>query len=141
MASKKPKNPVLVDNDNEKITVIDSGTEDTEQDPDMVTDDIQIRPKHVKLIKAIIMSEDQAKFHKETSSALKKTLVEELDVDSSLVSEIINVVRQEQDPEKGGAVERKRRVASAAEQCVVMYDNVDLTDADVAGFKGAVVED
>ena len=119
---KAPKSPIVHDDENMTVKVIDSGVEDT---PQGGGDSLKIGVTHVEAIKAIMQCEETIKFQRETIAGLKKKLVEELGVDAGFVGELIGVVKKEMDPEHGGdVINKKTKVLDAAEQAVVLYPNV-----------------
>lgn len=118
---KQPKNPIVHDDENTMVKVIDTGVADNTDSGSS----LNIGVTHVEKIKAIMQCEESIKFQRETIAGLKKSLVEELGVDAGFVSDLISVVKKETDPEKGGGViEMKTKVLDAAEQAVVLYPNV-----------------
>lgn len=139
---KKGQPAVLTDNDDIKVVLLKPTDADIvrsggEVDEDVILGDVKITAVHVEKIKAIIECEDTIKFHKTTISDMKKALVTDLNTDAGFVSELISVVRKEMDPEGGGAIEKKTRVLSAAEQCVVMYPNVEVKASTIAAVEQA----
>lgn len=128
--SKQIKNPIIHDDENMTIKVIDSGVEDKEVHPESV----KIGVAAVEKIKAIMMCEETIQFQRETISGLKKSLVEELGVDAGFISELIGVVKKETDPEHGGGViDKKTKVLDAAAQAVVIFPNVVVRPSVLSG--------
>ena len=135
MATKQPKNPIIHDDAEMTIKVIDSGVEDTPA----TGDSVKIGVSHVECIKGILHCEEQIKMQRETIVELRKKLVEELKLDAGFISELISVVKQETHAEKGGGViEKKTKILDAAEQAVVLYPNVELRPAFLAAVNGAI---
>ena len=120
--AKTKKNPIVHDDENMTVKVIDSGVEESSE---LEGNSLKIGVTHVEAIKAIMMCEETIKFQRETIAGLKKKLVEELGVDAGFVGELIGVVKKEMDPEHGGdVINKKTKVLDAAEQAVVLYPNV-----------------
>ena len=90
MATKQPKNPIIHDDAEMTIKVIDSGVEDTPA----TGDSVKIGVSHVECIKGILHCEEQIKMQRETIVELRKKLVEELKLDAGFISELISVVKQ-----------------------------------------------
>lgn len=129
---KPKKNPIVHDDENMTVKVIDSGVEDTPER----TDSLNIGVTHVEKMKAIMQCEETIKFQRESIASLKKSLVEELGVDAGFVAELINVVKKEMDPEHGGdVINKKTKVLDAAEQAVVLYPNVVVRASTLSGIE------
>lgn len=129
---KPPKNPIIHDDADMTIKVIDSGVEEKVEPYEGVS----IGVSHVEKIKAIMQCEETIKFQRDNIALLKKSLVEELGVDAGFIAELIGVVKKETDPENGGGViEKKNKVLDAAEQAVVLYPNVVVRASTLGGLQ------
>ena len=127
---KPKKSPIVHDDENITVKVIDSGVEEQHE----AGNSVNIGVTHVECIKAIVQCEESIKFQRDTLAGLKKKLVEDLGVDAGFVAELINVVKKEMDPEHGGdVINKKTKVLDAAEQAVVLYPNVVVRPGTLTG--------
>lgn len=143
MARKPPQKTIVTDNADIQIRVIDSGVDEPDKkvDSDGAGVQVQVGVSHVEKIKAIVQCEESIAFYRETISAMKKSLVEDLGVDAGFVSELIGIVKREMDPEGGGVIIKKNKVLEAAEQAVVLYPNVQVRASTLGGLQAAEAEE
>lgn len=142
MARKPAAKTIVTDNEEIQVRIIDSGVDETEKKANEDGDvQVQVGVGHVEKIKAIVQCEESIAFYRETISAMKKSLVEDLGVDAGFVSELIGIVKREMDPEGGGVIIKKNKVLEAAEQAVVLYPNVQVRASTLGGLQAADAEE
>ena len=142
MARKPAAKTIVTDNEEIQVRVIDSGVDETEKKANEDGDvQVQVGVGHVEKIKAIVQCAESIAFNRETISAMKKSLVEDLGVDAGFVSELIGIVKREMDPEGGGVIIKKNKVLEAAEQAVVLYPNVQVRASTLGGLQAADAEE
>ena len=140
MAKKNAKSPIIQDDENVTIKLLDTPADNTTTDDAEGDGVLMVRPGNVEKIKAIIQCEDSIKFYRDTIADLKKTLATDMDVDAGFVSELIGIVKKEMDPEHGGdVINKKTKILDAADQCVVLYPNVEVKASVIAAAKDAAV--